>query len=153
MKTNILHPVRLLRNKLQSIQAEPTRVISGFTFGVFMATTPFIGLKWVLALPVVWIMKWNKMACMLGILQVNYLTGPFFYGLAFMIGKQVCGMDGALAMPEHFNLRSMAAFITGNAEVFIALLAGGALLGIPLCIASYFLVRALYSKPLKIAAT
>ncbi|HSG67100.1 MAG TPA: DUF2062 domain-containing protein [Bacteroidales bacterium] len=149
MKKLRYNPVKAVVRKLQGIKADPVKVALGFAFGVFMSTTPFIGFKWAVALPVVWVAKWNKVACLLGILQVNYLTGPLFYALAFFLGKAVCGFSHSLALPEKMTISTIAELFLGNANVFVSLLVGGLLLSIPMTIGSYFLARSILNWKLK----
>jgi uncharacterized protein (DUF2062 family) len=148
MKTENLNPVRKVIMKLKSIKADPMRVCYGFAFGVFMSTTPLIGFKWMVALPIVWLAKWNKMACMIGILQVNYVTGPLFYALAYFVGKTVCGYNKTFELPERMNFGAVREIFFGNADVFFSLLTGGLILSIPLTIGAFYLVRSIFSRKL-----
>lgn len=149
MKKSNFNPVRKIIQKLKSINADPMKVSYGFAFGVFMSTTPLIGFKWLVALPIVMLAKWNKTACMIGILQVNYLTGPLFYALAYFVGKGVCGYTSTFEMPEKMNFAAFKDILLGNTDVFIALLTGGMILSIPLTIIAFYLVRSLFSRKLK----
>jgi uncharacterized protein (DUF2062 family) len=149
MKKLKFNPVRAVVKKLQKIKADPVKVCYGFAFGVFMSTTPFIGFKWLVAIPIVLLMKWNKVACLLGILQVNYLTGPFFYALAYFLGKEVCGFQNSFALPEKMSFNTVTNLFLGNADVFISLLVGGLLLSIPLTIGSWYVARSVLQIKLK----
>ena len=149
MKAFKFNPVKKVIQKLQSIRENPMKICYGFAFGVFMAATPFIGFKWLVALPIVMIFKLNKTACLLGILQVNYLTGPFFYALVYFVGNFVCGYQGAFALPERMNLSALKMIFFENTEVFISLLTGGLILGIPMALGSFFLIRSLLFKKLQ----
>ncbi len=149
MKRLRYHPVRAISAKLKSIKAEPLKVCYGFAFGVFMSTTPFIGFKWAVALPVVMIARWNKMACMIGILQVNYLTGPLFYALAYLVGRSICGYSNALEFPERLSFHAVRETFFGNADVFISLLTGGLILSIPLTLGAFYLVKSILTGGLK----
>src|SRR5512135_2361866 len=79
------------RDKLASIQADPWPVCMGYAFGVFLATTPLIGLKVLIAIPICYLFRWSKISAIIGVLHVNILTGPVFYGFAFMIGRTMVG--------------------------------------------------------------
>ena len=149
MKKIKFNPVQAVVKKLQKIKADPVKVCYGFAFGVFMSTTPFIGFKWLVALPIVLLARWNKMACMLGILQVNYLTGPFFYALAYFLGKEVCGFNNSFALPNKMNFNTVINLFLGNSDVFLSLLVGGLLLSIPLTIGSWYLARSILNLRLK----
>jgi len=149
MKTMKFNPVRSIANKLKSIQAEPMKVCYGYAFGVFMSTTPLIGFKWVVALPIVILAKWNKMACMVGIFQVNYITGPLFYALAYFVGKSVCGFDSNFEMPQKMSFAAFREIFLGNADVFISLLTGGLILSIPMTVGAFYLVKSIFTRNLK----
>jgi uncharacterized protein (DUF2062 family) len=149
MKKLHFNPVRTVVQKLRNIKADPVKIAYGFAFGVFMATTPLIGFKWAVALPIVMLAKWNKMACILGILQVNYLTGPFFYALAYFLGKGICGFSGEFRLPDQMSFGAVKDIFFGNADVFISLLVGGLILSIPLTFGAFYLVRSLFTKNLK----
>jgi uncharacterized protein (DUF2062 family) len=149
MKAIKFNPVKTVVAKLRKIKADPVKVCYGFAFGVFMSTTPFIGFKWLVALPVVLIARWNKISCMLGILQVNYLTGPFFYALAYLLGKKVCGFQNSIALPDKMSFHAVLNLFLGNADVFISLLVGGLMLSIPMTIGSWYLAKSILNLRLK----
>jgi uncharacterized protein (DUF2062 family) len=152
MKTLKFNPVRTVVNKLRSIKADPMKICYGFAFGVFMSATPLIGFKWLVALPIVMLAKWNKMACLVGILQVNYITGPLFYALAYFVGKSVCGYKDTFEMPSRMSFAAFTDIFFGNADVFISLLTGGLILSIPMTIGAFYLVRSMFSGNLKTKA-
>lgn len=152
MKTMKFNPVRSVANKLRAIKADPMKICYGFAFGVFMSTTPLIGFKWAVALPVVMLTKWSKMACLVGILQVNYLTGPLFYTVAYFVGKTVCGFQNDFEMPQKMNFAALKDLFFGNADVFFSLLTGGLILSIPLTIGAFWLVRSLFTEKLNTQA-
>jgi uncharacterized protein (DUF2062 family) len=96
--------------------------------------------------------KWNKTACMIGILQVNYLTGPIFYAIAYFIGKSLCGFTDTFELPETMSFGAVKDIFFGNAEVFISLLTGGLILSIPMTLGAFYLVRSLFSGTFKTQA-
>jgi uncharacterized protein len=149
MKKLRYNPVQKIIRKLKTIKADPVKICYGFAFGVFMSTTPLIGFKWMVALPIVWLARWNKMACLIGIMQVNYVTGPLFYALAYFVGKGVCGYSSTFELPETMSFSAVKDIFFGNADVFISLLTGGLILSVPLTIGAYYLVRSLFSNKLK----
>lgn len=86
---------------------------------------------------------------MVGILQVNYLTGPFFYTVAYFLGKEVCGFENALEWPGRMSFQALVDIFIGNADVFVSLLIGGMILGIPMAAGSWYLARSILSWKLK----
>jgi uncharacterized protein (DUF2062 family) len=146
MKAINFNPVRKLVLKLKTIQADPKNVCYGFAFGIFMCTTPLIGIKWLVALPVLWLTKWNKIACMIGIFQVNSLTGPFYYAVAYFIGSRVCGFGGNFLMPGNLSFSAMKDLFFSSAEVFLSLTIGGLIISIPLTTGAFYLVKSIFSQ-------
>jgi uncharacterized protein (DUF2062 family) len=146
MKTLKLNPIPAILQKLRAINADPMMICYGYAFGTFMCTTPLIGIKWIVALPILWLTKWNKVACMIGIFQVNYLTGPLFYALAYFVGNGVCGYHNAVGLPEKMSFIAMKDLFLGNANVFVSLLVGGLVLSIPLTISAFYLVKSILNR-------
>lgn len=153
MKKFNFNPVTAAINRLKSIKSDPMKVCYGFAFGTFISATPFIGFKWIVALPIVWLARWNKTACMIGILQVNYITGPLFYALAYFVGKSVCGYENTFELPDRMTFGAVKDIFFGNADVFISLLAGGLLLSVPMTLGAYYLARSIFYKKFKPAMT
>jgi hypothetical protein len=149
MEKRKFSPVLSVIQKLKNIKSDPMKICYGFAFGVFMSTTPLIGFKWVVALPIVWLARWSKAACMIGILQVNYLTGPLFYAAAYFIGKKVCGFPNTFELPDQMSFGAVKDIFFGNADVFLSLLTGGLILSIPLTIGAFMLVKSMFSHRLK----
>jgi uncharacterized protein (DUF2062 family) len=136
---------KTVKNRLQSIcekiatiKAEPKQISLGYAFGVFLATTPLIGLKAFIALAVTHHLKWNRIAALIGVFHVNALTGPAFYGLAYLIGRAVLGSGPHSGFNGSIDIATFLQLITHNVTVLYCLLAGGAILGIPLSAGAYF---------------
>ena len=153
MKKFRFNPVQSVIRRLKSLDADPMKICYGFAFGVFMSTTPFIGFKWLVALPVVWLAKWNKVACLIGILQVNYLTGPAFYSLAYYLGDKIRGVSHSFQLPVNLNLTAMKEILYNSTDVLLSLLLGGGILSIPLTLLAFYGVRSILSGKLNISSS
>lgn len=140
------NPGKILIDRLKKIEADPENIALGYALGTFLCTTPLIGIKWIVALPILWMTRWNKLACMIGVFQVNYFTGPLFYALAYVVGKNVCGYDHSFALPDPLTFSAMKDIIIGNADVFISILIGGLILSIPMTLGAYFFVKSIFSR-------
>ncbi len=149
MKKINYNPFSAVIKKLKGIKGDPMKVCYGFAFGIFMSTTPLIGLKMIVALPIVILAKWNKMAFIIGVFQVNYLTGPLFYTLAYFIGKTVCGYTTTFELPDRMSFGAIKDLLTGNTDVFVSLVVGGLILSIPLTIGAFYLAKSFLSRNLK----
>jgi uncharacterized protein (DUF2062 family) len=141
MKTinkTLLEKISHLKNKLAGISAEPHKVAMGYAFGIFLAATPLIGIKVFIAIAVTFLFKWNKVAAIIGVFHINPLTGPLFYGFSFLVGSSVLGSDVAFEFTWPITIKSLYDILTTNSLVFLSLLTGGFILGLPLAIAAYF---------------
>ena len=127
-----------IKNKLTGISAEPRKVAMGYALGIFLATSPLIGLKVFIAIALTFIFKWNKVAAIIGVFHINPLTGPIFYGFSFLVGNSVLGSDVSFDFTWPITIKTLYDIITANSMVFMSLLTGGIILGLPLAIAAYF---------------
>lgn len=148
MKTIIYKWYSKTSGKLISIQEEPWKVCYGFALGIFLATTPFIGLKVFIGMLFSRIMRWNRTACLIGIFHVNGLTAPAFYALSFFIGNALFGYDLVFSGSD-LKMSMMIRLLFVDGRLFFALLAGGLILSIPLCTGAFLLSRYLLKKSLK----
>src|SRR5512138_368411 len=111
-----------LREKLSRIQAEPGKISRGYALGVFLGTTPFIGMKVFIALALTSLFRWSKVASIVGVYHINVLTAPLFYGFSFYVGKTVTGSQVSYEWPETISLRAIYGLFLGNVPVFLRLL-------------------------------
>ncbi|NQV02104.1 MAG: SDR family NAD(P)-dependent oxidoreductase [Bacteroidia bacterium] len=130
-----------IREKLLKIKAEPKKVSLGYALGVFLGTTPFIGLKVFIALIITSILKWNRVSSVIGVYHINLFTAPLFYGLAFIVGKWVLGTDVVFVFPDTVGFSAFWGAFTGNMIIFYSLLIGGIVLGVPMSVGAYYLSR------------
>jgi len=125
--------------KLLEIKAEPKKVALGYSLGVFLGTTPFIGAKAVIALILTSIFKWNKVASVIGVFHFNLFTAPPFYGFAFLVGQWVLGSELVFHFPDTMSFKAVYSAFLGNSIIFFNLLIGGIILGVPMALAAYWI--------------
>ncbi len=146
MKAYIIKKAAGLKAKLRGIRSRPGPVSLGYALGVFLGTTPFIGLKAFIAIILTSVFKWNKVASVIGVFHINLLTAPLFYGMSFLVGKEVIGAQVNLDFSGSLTLVSAFHLLTGNLSIFLSLLAGGVILGVPMAVGAYFLSMAILRK-------
>lgn len=134
-----MNPFIKIREKLSSIEANPSKISRGYALGVFLGTTPFIGTKVFIALILTWLLKWSKPASIIGVYHINALTGPVFYSAAFFVGKKLTGTQTEFLLSGNLSFRGFISAVTSTSEVFFALLAGGLALGIPMALTAWFI--------------
>ncbi len=128
-----------IREKLIRIQAKPEKVSFGYSLGVFLGTTPFIGAKVFIALIITSLLKWNKTSSVIGVYHINILTAPLFYGFSFLVGKWVLGTDVVFVFPDTISFSAFYEAFLGNSSIFYSLLVGGIVLGVPMAVGAYYL--------------
>jgi uncharacterized protein (DUF2062 family) len=138
-----------IRGKLISIPADPKKVSLGYALGVFLASTPFIGVKVPIAIFLTTLLKWNRIASIIGVFHVNLLTAPLFYGFSYLAGRFVLGQE-TVALPCNFTMKACHDLFAGNCTIFLDLLVGGCILGVPLAFAAYFFSFSIIRRKRKI---
>jgi len=133
-----------IKSKLTGIKAEPHKVAMGYALGVFLATTPFVGLKVFIAIALTFLFKWSKGAAIFGVLHVNFVTGPIFYGFSYLVGRFVLGAEVSTDVSFSVSIGALIEILTTNSIVFLSLLAGGVILGLPLAVAAYFISNSFF---------
>ena len=98
----------------------------------------FIGFKVFIAIIVTYLFRWNKIASIIGVFHINILNGPLFYGFSYIVGKFALGHRSSYALPDKFNFSACLDLFTGNYILFLDLLAGGVILGLPMAFAAYY---------------
>ena len=91
IKEKITKRLSVLKEKLTDLKTDPKKVSMGYAFGVFLASTPFIGIKVFIAILFTSLFKWSKVAAVIGVFHINVLTAPLFYGFSFLLGKRCLG--------------------------------------------------------------
>lgn len=140
MKTRIKNKIAAIKGKLGDIRSKPGPVCLGFALGIFLGTTPFVGLKVLIAIGLTWMLGWSRIASIVGVMQFNVVTGPVFYGFSFVVGKYILGYDVSFPTDRVLSLSGLAQLFTGNLGVFWSLLVGGVVLGIPLALFGFSLM-------------
>jgi uncharacterized protein len=139
IKETTLNQLIVLKKKLLAIHSDPKKVSMGYAFGIFLASTPFIGIKVFIAILFTSLFKWNKVAAIIGVFHINAFTGPLFYGLSYLVGNKVLGAKIDFDFPGTVNLKVILEIFQGNISIFYSLLLGGLMLGIPMSVGAYWL--------------
>lgn len=126
-----------LIGRLAAIKANPHQIASAYALGFFLGTTPLVGFKVWIALLLSTIFRWSRPAAVIGVYHINSLTGPVFYTIAFFIGKLLLGTQVKFVFPEKITPLAIFNAFMGNGEIFLTLMAGGLLLGIPASLLLY----------------
>lgn len=130
--------------QIRKIDSDPRQIASGYSLGIFIGLMPLVGVKAFIAMGIASVLKWNKLAASIGVFNINPLTAPFFFGLNFVVGKQITGCSLSLDIPAGFSPGFWGELFQNGSELLVTLAIGGVLLGIPFAFiayhASYYIV-------------
>jgi uncharacterized protein (DUF2062 family) len=122
---------------IRSIDGNPRQIASGYSLGVFIGLMPLVGVKAFMAMGIASLLKWNKLAAGIGVFNINPITAPFFFGLNYLVGKQITGCSHPFEFPEELSFNFLKELFLNSSEVLMTLAIGGFILGIPFAFFAY----------------
>jgi len=128
--------------RFKKINGDPHYVALGMAIGVFISVTPTIPFHTVLALFLAFVIRGSKAAAVIGVWFSNPLTIPFFYKGSYDLGMSILGNSA----PFSTEYESILELLKLGANVTIAMVTGGIILGILPGIAAYFITRRIFTK-------
>ena len=126
--------LRLFLIRIRDLQGDPNYVATGMAIGVFVAVTPTIPFHTALALALAFIFKGSKAAAVIGVWFSNPLTIPVLYYGSYKIGTLLLRSEA----PYDIHFESISELLELGMDVTVAMLIGGAILGIIPAIVAYF---------------
>ncbi len=137
------------------LTASPHSIAAGVAAGVFASFTPFMGLHFILAFVIAWLIAGNMIAAALGTFVGNPLTFPFIWAATYGTGRFILyGRDavqekasafGQLANGASISEHGVMAFLDRLLALWDPLLKpmliGGVPLGIACSVGFYLLTR------------
>ncbi len=129
-------------HRIKSLQGEPHYVAMGMAVGVFVAFTPTIPFHTMLTIALAFAVRGSKPAALIGSWLNNPLTLPAFYYSSYKMGVLILGHR----IPQGLEIQGIKGLIHHGWDVAIAMIAGGALLGILPAVGAYFLTLHLFRR-------
>jgi len=151
-----LRSTQYVTKRILRITATPHAIAAGVAVGMFTSFTPFMGLHFLVAAALAWILRGNLIASAMGTFFGNPISFPFIWAATFSIGNFVLGNSGTAsggihigeAMKGIFNAAcdyDFAAAMSGFGDIWTPLLypmlIGGCLLGPFVAIPAYILTK------------
>ncbi len=136
------YSIREFIKNAKTLQGDPHYVALGMAIGVFVGITPTIPLHTVIAVALAFVLKGSKPAAAIGVWFANPITIPLFYWASYKIGMFLLGKS----IPFDVQYESIGKLLQLGLDVTVAMIAGGAILGILPGIAAYFLTRKIFIK-------
>ena len=145
----LIHPkkshgrtVRYWGKRLMRIRATPHALALGTAIGVFAAFSPALGVHFLFAIALAFVLRANMVAAGVATAAANPLTYPFMIAGDFEIGRTLFGHQGSPSISMHEILGRLASFdFHGMWEpIFKPLFFGSVILGGVFAVAVYFMV-------------
>ena len=139
---NLREKIRHLITRFKQLNGDPHYVALGMAIGVFISVTPTIPFHTVIALALAFILRGSKAAAAIGVWFSNPVTIPLFYKGSYDLGISILGNSA----PFGTEYESILELLKLGADVTIAMITGGVILGILPAIAAYFITRRIFIK-------
>ncbi len=129
-------------SRFKSLKGDPAYVARGMAVGVFVSLTPTIPFHTLIALALAFVFKGSRPAAIIGVWFSNPLTIPIFYYGSYKIGLLLLGHK----IPFDLAYESISQLIELGWDVTLAMLVGGAALGILPAACAYWITLVLVSR-------
>jgi uncharacterized protein (DUF2062 family) len=134
-KASIKERLKALFIRVKELQGDPRYIANGMAIGVFVGVTPTIPFHTVIALALAFVFRGSKPAAAIGVWFANPVTIPFFYIGSFKLGTMILNKP----IPFDVKFESITELMALGLDVTIAMIAGGAILGILPAVIAYIL--------------
>lgn len=128
--------------RVKELQGDPRYIATGMAIGVFVGVTPTIPFHTIIAIALAFILKGSKPAAVIGAWFANPVTIPFFYMGSFKLGTLILNKP----IPFDVKFESITALMPLGLDATIAMIVGGAILGIPPAFIAYILTYRIMNK-------
>ncbi len=139
---NLREKIQHFITRFKQLNGDPHYVALGMAIGVFISVTPTIPFHTVIALALAFILRGSKAAAAIGVWFSNPITIPLFYKGSYDLGISILGNSA----PFSTEYESILELLKLGADVTIAMITGGVILGILPAIAAYFITRRIFIK-------
>ena len=139
---NLREKIQHFITRFKQLNGDPHYVALGMAIGVFISVTPTIPFHTVIALFLAFILRGSKAAAAIGVWFSNPITIPLFYKGSYDVGVSILGNSA----PFSTEYESILELLKLGADVTIAMITGGIILGILPGIAAYFTTRRIFIK-------
>ncbi|WP_249035138.1 DUF2062 domain-containing protein [Pseudemcibacter aquimaris] len=147
-----------MKHRLARIDGTPYAIAAGFASGAAVSFTPFVGLHFIFAAVIAWIVRGNILTSAIGTAVGNPWTFPFIWAGSYNLGINLMGgeatddlmgqldlMFSSFTIVDLVNnpIEALGPFLT---TVFLPMLLGGALIGASLWFFFYWPIYKLVSE-------
>ncbi len=132
-------------HRLARLPGTPHSIAAGFASGVAISFTPFLGLHILMACAIVYLVRGNYLAAVIGTVVGNPWTFPLFFALTGTIGTAIIGGDAVAEIPVwdwDAIFMSPVDYFSKFLPVVFPLIVGG----VPVATAVWFLVYLVFKE-------
>ena len=139
-----LFPFKFIKRKslyyllrLTRLEASIYSVSAGFACGSMVSFTPFLGLHFLLAIFIAFIIRGNLIASLIGTIVGNPFTFPLIWLSIYRIGS-IFTPEVSSNKNINFNFENM---LNNSFDILLPMLIGSAIVCIPVWFTSFYLIR------------
>lgn len=128
------------------IKGAPREIALGFSLGVMIGMTPFLGFHIVSCVLLSSLLGWSRISALVGVNITNAATAPLIYPINYWVGVRLAGVSEGIEWPNGLGFAALLDLIRHSPRILADLFVGGLALGIPLSVAGYFVaLRAVHA--------
>jgi|TARA_R110002096_G_scaffold435770_1_gene662633 uncharacterized protein len=147
-----------MHHRIARIDGTPYAIASGFACGAAISFTPFVGLHFIIAGFIAWIVRGNIFTSAVGTAIGNPWTFPFIWASTYNLGVNILGWEATddimIRMNEMFSRFTIVDLVNDPTRVlepflqtvFLPMLIGGVIIGGALWIVFYWPIFKLVSQ-------
>jgi uncharacterized protein (DUF2062 family) len=137
---------RYVAHRVARLPGSPYSIAAGFACGAAISFTPFVGLHFVLAALLAWVIRANILASAIGTAVGNPWTFPFIWVWIYHLGNFLLGRQVSELPEIEYTFRFFVDFILERFfDIFIPCLVGGIPTAIVVWLVFYWPLKALVS--------
>ncbi len=121
------------------LKGDRREIALGFALGLFIGMSPFFGMHIAISIVFASILGWSKIAAAVGVNITNVFTAPLIYPITYWVGAKITGLAKHVNWPTSPDFGGFLQLIKESPLIILDLCVGGAILGIPIAIAGYYL--------------
>lgn len=126
-KSGFKRALKYIGHRVARLPGTPHSIALGFAFGASISFTPFLGLHFILAGALTWLLRGNILACALGTVIGNPWTLPFILISMYHLGNFILGNTQILDAPEMISLNEL---LTYPYKLLLPMSIGGGLIAL-----------------------
>lgn len=120
------------------LKGEPRQIALGFSLGLLIGMTPFMGAHIISSMILASLLRWNKISALIGVNITNVGTAPLIYPINYWVGLRLVGVSRKVKWSMAMGYPAMLNLMKHSPQILADLCMGGLILGIPLAVAGYF---------------